>query len=208
MNTKSSFPNQQEGRSSVVAQATSYGNGAPAHNHPRIRSIPTKYKSDMMRSRLETRWAKIFDLLGIEYYYEPEIYRCGGINYLPDFYLPQQNIYFEVKGIMTPIDARKITALAEGTGRNVVIGYPNGTLQLVDMVSYDDNIDSNEKDPAHKAWWVDKADSTFAKCSQCHKWHFHNEIMAWNCRICGTWDKHWPEGFHQGNDNLFEEYDV
>ena len=162
-----------------------------------------------MRSRLETRWARVFDKLGIEYYYEPEIYTLGCIRYLPDFYLPQQNIYFEAKGVMTQTDAQKITALAEQTGRDIVVGYPNGTFQLIDMFPWEEyDAEGNKKELSRKAWWVSKGESVLAKCSKCHKWHFHNEVMTWDCRICGAWDKYWPEGFHQGSENLFEVHGI
>jgi hypothetical protein len=60
--------------------------------------IPTKYKGWNFRSRLECRWALFFDGMDIQYTYEPEgvlLWR-GGV-YLPDFYLPIQKAYVEVK---------------------------------------------------------------------------------------------------------------
>lgn len=47
--------------------------------------IRTKYKGYSMRSRLESRWAVYFDLLGIPWQYEPEGFRMGSVCYLPDF---------------------------------------------------------------------------------------------------------------------------
>ena len=179
---------------------------------PIKRSIPTRYRSDVMRSRLEAKWAKAFDLLGIEYYYEPQLYFFDSIGYLPDFYLPQQDIFFEAKGVMDKNDVRKINALALGTHKDIVIGYPNGTFQMVDMLNYSEDemmiygADWNN----NEQWWVSKEETILAKCEKCRKWHFHNEIMSWTCRIpdCGEWSKYWPLGFHQGSANLFEELEV
>lgn len=54
----------------------------------KIKSIETEYNGYRFRSRLEARWAKFFDTLGINYEYELERYEMdGGIRYLPDFYL-------------------------------------------------------------------------------------------------------------------------
>lgn len=50
------------------------------------------------RSRLEARWAVFYDRLGIKYEYEKEGYDLGnGIWYLPDFWLPDQKCFVEIK---------------------------------------------------------------------------------------------------------------
>lgn len=63
-----------------------------------IKAIETYYKGHRFRSRLEARWAVFFDAAGIEYEYEPEGYRLeDGTLYLPDFYLPKEDVHAEVK---------------------------------------------------------------------------------------------------------------
>ncbi len=63
------------------------------------KAIETYYNGYRFRSRLEARWAVFFDALGIKYEYEPEGYiGLNDIYYLPDFYLPEENVYVEVKG--------------------------------------------------------------------------------------------------------------
>lgn len=63
-----------------------------------IKPIQTRYKGYHFRSRLEARWAVLFDALGIEWEYEPEGFDLGDLGYyLPDFYLPQTRHYVEVK---------------------------------------------------------------------------------------------------------------
>jgi hypothetical protein len=55
-----------------------------------IKPIDTLYKGYLFRSRLEARWAKFFDALGIQWEYEKEGYDLGDAGwYLPDFWLPQ-----------------------------------------------------------------------------------------------------------------------
>lgn len=62
--------------------------------------IETIYKKYRFRSRLEARWAVFFDHCGIKYEYEPEGFVLSdGEKYLPDFYLPEQDAYVEVKSI-------------------------------------------------------------------------------------------------------------
>lgn len=88
-----------------------------------IKAIPTFYNGVSFRSRLEARWAIIFDKLGIKWHYETEGYdiRIGDgitIRYLPDFVLyggsercPDQ-LFVEVKGNMRADDALKINAFS------------------------------------------------------------------------------------------------
>lgn len=63
-----------------------------------IKAITTYYNGYKFRSRLEARWAVFFDAAKIRYEYEPEGFRLeNGLCYLPDFYLPDENMYVEVK---------------------------------------------------------------------------------------------------------------
>ena len=64
-----------------------------------IKAIETLYNGYRFRSRLEARWAVFFDMGNIKYEYEPEGYKLpDGTLYLPDFYLPELDLYAEVKG--------------------------------------------------------------------------------------------------------------
>lgn len=64
-----------------------------------IKAIETWYAGCRFRSRLEARWAVFFDALGVEWDYEPEgLALEDGTRYLPDFWLPQLRVWFEVKG--------------------------------------------------------------------------------------------------------------
>lgn len=65
------------------------------------RSRKTAYNHILFRSRLEARWAVFFDYLGIRYEYEPEWDAVdvgpGLMYYKPDFYLPDQELWVEIK---------------------------------------------------------------------------------------------------------------
>lgn len=47
--------------------------------------IETVYNGYRFRSRLEARWAVMFDALHIKYEYEPEGFEKDDVYYLPDF---------------------------------------------------------------------------------------------------------------------------
>ncbi len=78
--------------------------------------IPTMYKGVKFRSRLEARYAVLFDALNIKWEYEKEGYELSdGTWYLPDFYLPEvyiraeeeRGVFFEVKGTKDDADENK-----------------------------------------------------------------------------------------------------
>lgn len=63
-----------------------------------IKAIDTRYNNHLFRSRLEARWAVYFDSLSVKWEYEPEGYELSdGSKYLPDFWLPDHDVYAEVK---------------------------------------------------------------------------------------------------------------
>jgi hypothetical protein len=64
-------------------------------------AIETAYAGCRFRSRLEARWAILFDHLRIEWQYEPQGFVLGAEAYLPDFYLPRTETWVEVRGVET-----------------------------------------------------------------------------------------------------------
>lgn len=63
----------------------------------KIKPIETEYNGYKFRSRLEARWAVFFDAIGLKYEYEVEGFEMDGNRYLPDFYIPSVNRWFEIK---------------------------------------------------------------------------------------------------------------
>lgn len=81
-----------------------------------IKAIETVYNGYRFRSRLEARWAVFFDTLGIEYQYEPEGFDLGEAGwYLPDFWLPEQKCWIEIKGRKNLLQEEWAKYLALGT---------------------------------------------------------------------------------------------
>jgi hypothetical protein len=104
---------------------------------PVIKAIQTKYKGYRFRSRLEARWAVFFDSCGIKWVYEPEGFLLNnGESYLPDFYLPGENIYAEVKADSG--DFRKAKLFCETTQNHILLleGVPE--LKYYDTFTYGD----------------------------------------------------------------------
>jgi hypothetical protein len=72
-----------------------------------------RYQGIWMRSSFEMRVAAAFDALGIRWLYEPKRFDLGDTTYLPDFYLPDDDAYWEVKGWLSPVSLHKITRFRE-----------------------------------------------------------------------------------------------
>jgi hypothetical protein len=56
------------------------------------------YKNVYMRSSYEIRFAKCCDKNNIKWLYEPKVFDLYEFTYTPDFYLPERDLYIEVKG--------------------------------------------------------------------------------------------------------------
>ena len=161
-----------------------------------MQAIRTMYAGIEFRSGLEARYAKFFDTVGIKWIYEPEGYQLSnGVCYLPDFYLPDSGQFFEVKGIMTQKDMDKIEDLVYESSRSVVIGLPDGKVEIwdyEDLPMYNGSLE-------RRFTKYDSSETVLAKCRKCGKWWFMNSVMGWQCRCCGEYDgdghiEKWLEG--------------
>lgn len=94
-----------------------------------VKAIPTEFNGIKYKSRLEARWAVFFDVLGVQALYEYEGYRLSSGWYLPDFYAPSMNAWFEVKPTeLTEREKQLCHELNESTGKRVIqlsgdVGY-------------------------------------------------------------------------------------
>jgi hypothetical protein len=88
-----------------------------------IKAIETEYAGCRFRSRLEARWAVFFDALSIKWLYEPQGYILGnGDAYLPDFWLPDLQLWVEVKGAPNEAEWIKLHAATAAEGLPLVYG--------------------------------------------------------------------------------------
>jgi len=62
-----------------------------------MQAIETHYNGYKFRSRLEARWAVFLDAARKPYSYEAEGYKLESGYYLPDFWLPEDAIFLEIK---------------------------------------------------------------------------------------------------------------
>jgi hypothetical protein len=154
------------------------------------RSIATRYKGILFRSKLEADWARAFDALGVEWQYEVEGRYFGDVFYLPDFYLPRSHQYVEVKGEWTPPDVRKADAMVRhleprahvgqygDTDVVLVAANPGGDFygfsRILDYEDFTDFLLTH----SHRL--------KLAQCDECAGWWFFDEEAGWQCHCCGS----------------------
>ena len=108
-----------------------------------MKVIETLYKGYKFRSRLEARWAVYFDFFNIDWIYELEGFEFDdGTYYLPDFFLPQVEMWAEVKPIeLNKEELRKVCLLVDGSGFDCLLleGVPD--IRSYRYVGFDDNLE-------------------------------------------------------------------
>ena len=93
-----------------------------------IKPIETEYKGYLFRSRIEARWAVFFDAMHIVWEYEKEGFDLGADvgRYLPDFWLPDQQYWIEIKGAEpTELEEKRCEELAHQTGYITFVLFGN-----------------------------------------------------------------------------------
>lgn len=146
-----------------------------------FKPIETVYDGHRFRSRLEARYAMLFNELHIKWVYEPEGFVLSdGTCYLPDFYLPESDSFFEVKGIMSDKDMHKIEMLIRDTDKQVIIGYPDFTFESCNYGAWDGSDVLNSL--------TSKRSSVLVRCRSCQRYYFSGIEWSYECRCCKAYD--------------------
>lgn len=178
-------------------------------------AIETLHKGIRFRSRMEARWAVFMDTLGIPYDYEPEGFELGGLRYLPDFYLPNQDAYLEIKNPNAePVDFEKIKRLVLATKKTVFVLSSNPEVPSWDsnqrvgafMNCYMDGVDIDGKPYTdqvgedHPYLWCE-----CPKCRRCEL-QFDGRADRINCN-CPR-DGHGDKGYNFDSPRLIKAYET
>ncbi len=107
---------------------------------PYLKAIETEYDGHLFRSRLEARWAVFFNAIGIPYEYEKEGFELGDAGrYLPDFWLPVQDCWVEIKGeYPTNDEIRRAELLETLSNSTVFIFYGQIEVPHEKILGYDE----------------------------------------------------------------------
>jgi len=114
------------------------GTGNPMYGRPpKETKTYTKagYREDLghyVRSSWEADMARVFRHLGWEYQYEPQTFELSTetitLTYTPDFYVPEQETFYEIKGWMDRASAEKLALFREQ--------YPELNLVVIDKTLF------------------------------------------------------------------------
>lgn len=107
-------------------------NNPNAHSRSKSGKRPD-LNDQFFRSAWEANVARYFNFLGIKWEYEPKVFyfdniKRGTLSYTPDFYLPDKNLWVEVKGWMDDKSKVKLKRFAKY--------YPEEKLELIGAKEY------------------------------------------------------------------------
>jgi hypothetical protein len=156
-----------------------------------MKAIDTVYNGYKFRSRLEARWAVFFDEVGIIWEYEKEGYDLGdGVYYLPDFWLPQLDIFVEVKGSrLSNEDTTKVERLAEQSNKRVAV------VGSIPDENVFDNYDQTYLGQMFARDWYDEL-YFFCRCPKCRSFGYEFEGRIRQCG-CDSRDGEELSDIHQ-----------
>lgn len=104
-----------------------------------VRAIETRYAGCRFRSRLEARWAVFFSTLDVPWVYELQGFALPSGAYLPDFYLPSLDAWWEVKGQYRTAEEWQLAGeLSAHTGKAVYVAW--GDLPRPDGTYFDNDV--------------------------------------------------------------------
>ncbi|MCC7369667.1 MAG: hypothetical protein IT306_14655 [Chloroflexi bacterium] len=146
-----------------------------------LKAIETYYRGYRFRSRLEARWAVFLDALGVQFEYEKDGYDLDGVWYLPDFWLPDQRVWLEVKGpaILSGDDAwEKAYRLAEASETFVYVfcgQFPEHPVGLTGLAfnPFERMVAPEDERPPRPVRWL--------QCLICGQWQIGNRLEYLRC---------------------------
>lgn len=169
-----------------------------------IEALPTWYAGTTFRSALEAGWAATLDSLRIRWEYEPQtIQLLSGVNYIPDFWLPQIGTWLEVKGTGVPRVEKAIElgeARACHCGSNCSCSWPGGELVLIghppkrydpwsdpqmEGAHYKVMARAAYRHGGHPAWSTAHGRAALlTRCTDCHQAGWFELRAPIQCRAC------------------------
>lgn len=110
-------------RSLSEGMKKAWARGTKTESLPKSRSVGVHGGVEMRCLNSEGVFARQLDEAGIAWEYEPRRFKLSWCTYLPDFYLPELDIWVEIKGFFRSdgVERRKIDTFRQETGRTLVV---------------------------------------------------------------------------------------
>ena len=157
-----------------------------------IKPVETDYNGIRYRSRTEARWALFLDVLGLPHHYEVETFDLKVDNqqvlYSPDFWLPKQDCWLEIKGEEPDeLACEKASLLAMASSKDVYVFFGGHTLP-----------DSPEGSPKAYAFFPDGSgdyEYFWCQCPDCKAFGIKFEgradrLPCKECALCEYYQDH------------------
>lgn len=153
-----------------------------------MNAIETTYRGYKFRSRLEAKWANVFDQLGWPWEYEP----IDLNGYIPDFFVmwPHATTLVEIKPALDSVELHEHTDKIDQSGwdgHSMILGaaigdhYAYPTIGILTAKVDEDGYTSGTT--GMNSW----DDALFHKCGKCDRPSVHHETAGWECRVCGAY---------------------
>jgi hypothetical protein len=146
-----------------------------------VHAIPTVYKGIEFRSRLEAKWAAVFDQLEWSWEYEPIDLK----GYIPDFVLQwREPTIVEIKPAMTikGLDAAKAKIERSGWDHDaMILGGTTFELDGLPIIGLLSERCDPQLDDGNTWWW---SEAPFVICHICQKPNVYHYYGAWGYRAC------------------------
>ena len=143
-----------------------------------MNNIPTIYNDILFRSRLEAKWAKVFDALNWKWEYEP----IDLNGYIPDFVLQfYKPIIVEVKPIL------QIDGFHEFYSKILQSGW-NGEALILGATLFKSYDWSEGLIIGKLNDHTEFSNAIFERCRNCGSFSFFHETGGWECRINGCYE--------------------
>ena len=159
-------------------QAQRRENGAPMT----VKAIPTTYKGIEFRSRLEAKWAAMFDAIGWRWEYEP----IDLNGYIPDFIIKFESapMLCEIKPAMNEHELRLAAPKIEQSGWEDEALILGSMLDISPFLWLGIGLLSARCDYDDWAWHF----GVSHRCGSCRRNSLHHFSGSWRCRRCGMGD--------------------
>lgn len=177
-----------------------------------MRAYPTEYKGIRFRSRLEAKWAWMFDQLCLPWEYEP--FELN--NYIPDFVIPFKYFGDMLVEIKPVIDHEKEN-YSEAIAKVMQSGWPNKPVRVGNGCFYDPpgtpivilgasvyNSPGQYRIERHYLCGIQYDDSIWGccdwgichviRCLDCQRVFFYQSGGERSCRWCNSDQKHYLGG--------------
>lgn len=179
-------------------------------------AIPTQYRGVQFRSRFEANAAYLFDVLGLDWEYEPASFLLDdGTHYRPDFWLGEPNMWVECRGYKSEVGERQI----RGFGQMIRAGRVEFTGEIRPSTVWNPEL-LRWENPYHtlagdylvlrsgdaSEWWeymgresatAKPAEATagLLHCGVCGRWSFLPARRWFECRLCDPGEVRWFDAY-------------